>query len=267
MQLTILDAKNKEKGKKQLPMQFDEPVRPDLIQRAFLAIQSHNRQPYGPSKDAGKRHSVRISKRRRDWRGSYGIGISRVPRKIMLHRGTRFTWTGAFIPGTVGGRRAHPPKPERDWNQKINKKERRKAIRSAMAATCDVDFVSKKHKLPSNYPIILASEYENLSKTKDVDAALRTLGFAQELDRASKRKTRAGKGKARGRKYRKKKGPLLVVSRECPLLKAAKNIEGVDVVDIEHINVELLAPGAHAGRCALFTEAALDTLKEKKLFM
>ena len=44
-------------------------------------------------------------------------------------------WVGAFAPGTVGGRRAHPPKSEKIWSKKINKKENAKAIRSAISAT------------------------------------------------------------------------------------------------------------------------------------
>jgi len=109
-ELKILDLESKEQGKIKLPEQFQEDIRPDLLKRAFLAIMSHLRQGYGTAPDAGKRQSVEISKQRHDYRGSYGHGISRVPRKIMSRRGTRMNWQGAFAPGTVGGRQAHPPK-------------------------------------------------------------------------------------------------------------------------------------------------------------
>ena len=126
-EVKVLDLENKEKGKIKLPKQFEEGVRPDLIKRAVLAIRSHKRQSYGASPEAGKRASVKVSKRRRNYRGCYGLGISRTPRKIFSRRGTRMNWQGAFAPGTVGGRQAHPPKAERIWWQKINKKERKKA--------------------------------------------------------------------------------------------------------------------------------------------
>src|SRR3990167_995862 len=103
MEVKILSLDGKEIGKRNLPSQFNEDVMPDLIKRAVLAIQSHKRQPYGAKPEAGKRSSVEISRRRHNYRGSYGIGISRVPRKIMNRRGTRMSWVGAFAPGTVGG--------------------------------------------------------------------------------------------------------------------------------------------------------------------
>ena len=53
----------------------------------------------------------------------------------MWRRGTQFMWVGALAPGTVGGRKAHPPKASKIWNLKINKKERAKAIRSALGGS------------------------------------------------------------------------------------------------------------------------------------
>ena len=156
MKLSIIDKTNAQKGKKELPAQFNEAVRPDIILRAVLSIQSNKRQKYGAFSEAGKRPSAKLSRRRRDYRGSYGIGISRVPRKILSRRGTRMNWAGAFAPGMVGGRRAHPPKADKEWSQKINKKERRKAIRSAMSATMNKELISLRGQLmPENYQFII----------------------------------------------------------------------------------------------------------------
>ena len=164
MKLKILSTQNAEKGSIDLPPQFLEVPRQDLVKRAVLTIQSNSRQKYGTNPDAGKRHSTRISKRRRDYRGCYGHGISRVPRKITSRRGTRMNWVGAEAPGTVGGRRAHPPKAEKNWKKKINDKERRKAIRSALSAVMLKDLVIKRgHKLPETYPFILDNEFESLT--------------------------------------------------------------------------------------------------------
>src|SRR3989338_8220343 len=117
--MKILDISGKEKGVAQLPEQFKEAVRPDLIQRAVEHIQGNNRQPYGAKPTAGTRSSAETSKRRRDYKTSYGMGISRVPRKIISKQDTRMNWVGAFMPGTVGGRRAHPPKAARVWTKDL----------------------------------------------------------------------------------------------------------------------------------------------------
>lgn len=267
MKLKILDHANSEKGSKELPAVFDEEVRPDLIKRAVISLQSNARQRYGADTRAGKKCSAELSRRRRKYRGSYGHGISRVPRKIHSRSGTRFNWTGAFAPGTVGGRRAHPPKATKIWALKINNKERRKAIRSAIAATVVKDLVKKRgHAAPGNYPFIISDDFESLSKTKQVIDSLKKLGFDDELERSSEKTYRAGRARLRGRKYRKRKGPLFVVSKQCPLLKAASNVAGLDAVAVTDLNAELLAPGAVPGRLTLFTQSAVDKLDKEKLF-
>ncbi|MBN1386744.1 50S ribosomal protein L4 [Candidatus Woesearchaeota archaeon] len=268
MELKIFSLSNAEAGKMKMPAQFSEEVMPNLIKRAVLSLQSNARQPYGSDPMAGKRASAEVSRRRRKYRGSYGLGISRVPRKIFARRGTRMIWAGAFAPGTVSGRRAHPPKAEKIWSQKINKKENRKAIRSAISATIDRVLVTQRgHFAPDNYPFTVESKFEDLSKTKDVVEALQKLGFSRELERCSVKKVRAGKGKTRGRRYRKKKGPLLVVSKDCGLLKSARNITGVDVVTVNSLNAELLAPGTIPGRVTIWTDAALNRMEKESLFM
>ena len=267
MKLDILDIEKNKVGEIKLPSQFEEEFRPDLIQRAVLAIQSHKRKAYGASIEAGKRASAKLSRRRKDYRTAYGYGISRVPRKILTRRGTRMNWVGAFAPGTVGGRRAHPPKSVKIWWKKINEKERLKAIRSAIAASILKDVVAERgHLIPGNYPFILDDKFELIEKTKDIIKAFIKLGLENELERADGRKVRAGKGKSRGRKYKKKKGPLIVVSKNGKLSKAAANIPGIDVVEVKSLNAELLAPGAKAGRLTLWTKSAIEILDKEELF-
>ena len=267
MKLDILDLTKNKVGEIELPSQFEEEFRPDLIHRAVLAIQSHKRQTYAASNEAGKRASAKLSRRRRDYRGSYGIGISRVPRKIMTRRGTRMNWVGAFAPGTVGGRKAHPPKSEKIWWKKINNKEKAKAIRSAITATIMKEIVAQRgHSIPSSYPFALDDIFESINKTKDVIDAFKKLGLENELARVEGRKIRAGKGKSRGRKYKKKKGPLIVVSNINKLSSAVVNIPGIDVVEVKSLNAELLAPGAKAGRLTLWTSAAINVLEKENLF-
>jgi len=267
MELKILSTDNSEKGSQKLPGQFQEAMRPDVISRAVFALQANARQPYGASPGAGKRHSVELSRRRHNYRGAYGFGISRVPRKIHTRRGTRMYWVAAEAPGTVGGRRAHPPKPSKDYSLKINKMENRLAIRSSISATIIKSLVTEHgYNVPKNYPFIIDNSFEALSKTKDVKQALIKLGFEQELKRADKKTVRAGRGKLRGRKYKKKTSLLFVVSKDCELLKGAKNIAGIDVAIVNALNAELLAPGAKSGRAALFTKSAVDRLEKEKLY-
>ncbi|MBW2963779.1 50S ribosomal protein L4 [Candidatus Woesearchaeota archaeon] len=268
MKLTIVDLEKKKAGEKELPSQFNEEIRPDLIKRAVLTLQSSNRQKYGTDPRAGKKASALLSKRRRKYRGMYGHGISRTPRKIMSRRGTQLNWEGAFAPNTVGGRQAHPPKAEKNWERKINKKERRKAIRSAMAATLIKDLVKERgHWVPEDYPFIIDSKVEDLDKTKKVKDLLGKLGFEKELERGTKKKVRAGKGKLRGRKYKKKTSILIVVSKDCKLLRAGKNIPGIDIIKVNELNAEKLAPGAAAGRATLWSADSIEKLNKDKLFM
>lgn len=266
MKLKILSISKMEKGTANLPAQFSETVRPDLIKRAVLAAYANKRQPYGADPRAGKKSHSKISRRRSDYKGSYGKGISRVPRKIMSHSGTQFNWVGAMSPNTVGGRRAHPPKAEKIWSQKVNKRENRKAIRSAMAATLVKSMVEVRgHKIPSDYPFVVESKIESIPKTKELVSILEKLGFGDELSRADV-KIRAGKGKSRGRKYKKTRGMLIVVSQDCPLRKSANSLLGIEVAEIKNLNAELLAPGTLPGRMTIFTESAIEMLEKDKLF-
>jgi len=267
MKLKIVDTKNAETGSIELPEQFSEEIRTDLISRAVLTAQANARQPYGAYEMAGMRHSVDLSKRRRDYKTVYGKGASRVPRKVHSRNGTQMTMVAGNVPQAVGGRNAHPPKGYKIWDQKINNDERKKAIRCALAACVDKKMVAARgHKVPANYPFILANDFQSIAKTTQFVDALHLLGFTDELARTDKRKIRAGVGKVRGRRYKSAVGPLLVVADTCEANKAARNIAGVDVQVVSRLSVEELAPGAVAGRAVLFTQAAIAKIKEGNLF-
>lgn len=224
-------------GEIELPPQFNEEFRPDLIKRAVLAIQNSKRQQYGSSPFAGKRASAELSKRRRKYRGCYGIGIARTPRKIISRRGTRFNWVGAFAPNTVGGRRAHPPKSSKQFIQKLNKKERRKALRSA---------ISRANS------IIIENKFEQLKKTSEVAKALKALSRAT-AERKSPPNSVAKK-------------PLIISlkSRDCPLFKSAQNI--AEIIEIKMVNTHMLAPGTNAGRMVIWIQNAIENMAKENLF-
>ncbi len=269
--ISVYSVSGKVVGDMDMPKQFNEPVRSDLIKRAVLAQQSHKFQQYGADPRAGTRQGEATPKRRKKYRTTYGYGISRIKRKIAWRRGLRFGWVGAFVANAIGGRKAFPPQANKVLAEKINTKERRKAIRSAIAATIFKDFVeARNHQIADlkdrRLIIVYEDKFEDLKKSKDVKAALIAIGLGKELERASKKKVRAGRGTMRGRRYKKKIGPLIVVSKKCDAIKAARNLPGVDVITVESLNAELLAPGTVPGRLTVWTKNAMHRLSKEGLF-
>lgn len=232
----------------ELPAVFDEDYRPDLIKKAVLAAQANRLQPYGPRLYSGMDTSAR------SW-GS-GRGVAQIPR---LTNGSR----AARVPQATGGRRAHPPKPETDRSEKVNTKERRYAIRSAIAATADPILVSLRgHVYEGELPIVADNAIEGLEKTKQVIDFLEAAGLYSDVIRAKEgRHIRAGRGKLRGRKYKHRKSILIVTGEEASITIAARNLSGVDIVTAEKLNTEMLAPGTHAGRLTIWTESAIEKLE------
>jgi len=244
--LYALDGTVKEKI--DLPKIFETPYRPDIIKKSFEVIHSNQRQPYGSDPLAGTRHAVASVGK--------GRGMSRVPR---LTQGQ----AAALAPNVVSGRRAHPPKVERNWKEKMNKKENILARNSALAATAAKEIVTKRgHQFDEKVtlPIVIEDDFENIKKTKEVVEVLEKIGIGTDILRSSNGKhVRAGKGKMRGRRYRVPKS-LLIVSLKEGLEKNSKNLSGVDITKPQQLNIELLAPGGIAGRLTVFTKSALTKL-------
>ena len=262
----IITLEGKSSGTIELPFQFSEEFRPDVIKRAFYSIQNNNRQPYGTNLFAGLRTSAEFKGRRRDYGSHQNRGMHRTKRIRM--RSGHLTGKARGVPGAVKGRRAHPPMADRIWAQKINDKERRLAIRSAIAATIDSGIVKKRnHQLEGRaFPIIIEDKFETLKKTKEVFDVLEKLGFTAELERTKIKKVRAGVGKTRGRRYKKKVGPLIVTAKKAAIVAAAQNIAGVTIAPVRSLNAELLAPGGEAGRLTIWTKSAIETLAKENLY-
>ncbi|MBS3063826.1 MAG: 50S ribosomal protein L4 [DPANN group archaeon] len=252
----------------ELPKQFSETIRPDLIKRAVLAIQSHNYQKYGADPEAGNKQGKAWTKNRHRISTTYNIGISRISRKAVSIRGKNIMRIGARAAQTIGGRTAHNPDVNKVISHKLNVKEKFKALRSAIAASINKNLVEQKHTLNGikTFPLIVENKIENLKKSKEVVDALENLGLTNELERTKQKKIRAGKGTMRGRKYKRKVGPLIVVSGPCDTEKSARNIPGVEVCQVKYINSELLAPGARPSRLVIWTPASLDVMNKEDLF-
>lgn len=260
MKVNFLSIQGKPMGKIDLSDVFNERFRPDLIKRTVLALQSHRRQPYGTDPLAGSRSSAHFHGRRRVRHGMQMRDMARAPR---IHTGPpHMYFRTRKSPQTVKGRKAHPPKVEKVWYQKINKKERKLALKSAIAATANKDVVSERgHKVDLiELPLVVEDAVQSIKKTKDVEELLSSLKLDEEIKRIKMKKVRPGKGKMRGRRYKKKIGPLFVVSEDKGLCKACKNILGVDVRTVEKISVEDLAPGALAGRLTIWSKSSIQKL-------
>ncbi len=240
----------------ELPGIFEEPLREDLIKRAVIASQSARYQPQGVDWFAGKRTSAY----------SWGAGraVARVPRVKGSHysAGGR----GAIVPQAVGGRSAHPPRVEKKIRKLLNLKEKRKATRSAIAATAHKTLVLKRGHLATKVPgipLVVEDKLDALSTTRESKKAFEALGLWEDVLRAKDRSIRAGKGKMRGRRYKRKKSALIVISEDKGLGKGARNLPGVDVVLAKELSVEHLAPGASCGRLTVYTKGAIKELKER----
>jgi len=247
MNATVRGLDGEATGEIELPEVFGTTFRPDLIGKAVTAARANRAQRTGADEYAGLRTPAESF-------GS-GRGMAHVPRE---------NGQGRRVPQTVGGRRAHPPKAEKDPGKKINDKERRLAIRSALAATADVELVRERgHEFDDvDLPVVLDDAFEELVKTREVVDALEALGLHADIERADEgRAIRAGRGTTRGRKYREPSSILFVTSGEPS--KAARNLAGADVATADEVNAEDLAPGGHPGRLTVFTESAIEEVAER----
>ena len=256
----------------ELPSPFTSQIREDIVRSAVHASRANRRQSYGHREHDGKRAPQPGMKHSVEWWGK-GRGVSRIMRKA----GQR---TGAQNPHTRGGRRAHGPKVDKEWSQKINSREKKIARDSAIAASCDPGAVSSRgHKFDEGlrFPIIIDGYVEsrggsdekydieaipNQYSTRKFVAMMEGLGVSEDLTRSKNGRTiRAGKGTMRGRKYRTPRSILLVVAQKGGLEKAARNLPGVDVVTAKDLCAEDLAPGGDMGRLTVWTKSAIEALE------
>lgn len=249
--LRVLGLDGKVVSRVKTPAVFTMDIRPDLIRRVVVALQTHRLQRKSRDELAGKRHVVEYL--------GVGRSLSRVPR-------LKGTTRASFVPLTVGGRLTHPPKSEKDIYKKVNKKEKLLALSSAIAATASKEYVQARgHRVEKTkyFPLVVVDDVQSLKKTKDVVNLFKNLGIWEDAMRVknSMSKIRAGKGKMRGRKYKGGKGPLLVVAKDNGIGLSARNIPGVDVVELKNVNVEVLAPGGNPGRLTIWDRSSIIALR------
>ncbi len=256
MKATLYSPTGEKKSQVELPKVFETPIREDIVSKYHEAFKWAAKQPYSSAPRAGLRQSAAgtISHKRHDWKGHYGKGISRAPRKTMWRRGTQFYWVGATVPGARGGRKAHAPKGYIE-NKKINRKEVKLAFSSAFASTAHLELIKQRYSTMekiSEAPFVIESLPQ---KTKSLNGVISKIFSNHESLAFKEKKVRAGKGKSRGRKYKSNAGVLIVVAKD-----ENKTFKGFNIVPVAEVKISDLYP---LGRLTLYTQKALLELGGK----
>lgn len=229
----------------ELPAVFGTQPREDLVSKAFRAITLSLRAPYGSSPRAGLRRVGHTS--------GPGRGVSRIPRSAGTSK-------GVILGSMVGGKSAHSPRSTKNLYLKINQKERKLAHRSALALSASREAVSGRgHRVPEELtlPVVVEDRAATISKTKDVQNFLESLGLLDDIIRSKEgKKIRAGRGTMRGRRY-KQPTSILFVGTSPEAMKAYRGLPGVELATPDTLSIRKLAPGGKAGRLIVFTESAL----------
>ncbi|AMD22016.1 HGL324Wp [Eremothecium sinecaudum] len=256
-QVTVY-ALNGEKSSAALPLPavFSAPIRADIVRSVFTRVNKNKRQAYAVSEKAGHQTSAE----------SWGTGraVARIPR--VGGGGTHRSGQAAFGNMCRGGRMFAPTKTWRKWNVKVNHNEKRYATASAIAASAVASLVlARGHRVEAipEIPLVVSSDLESISKTKEAVAALKAVGAHADVVKVLKsKKMRSGKGKYRNRRFTQRRGPLVVYAEDNGIVGAFRNIPGVETAKVSSLGLLQLAPGAHMGRFVIWTEAAFAKLDQ-----
>jgi large subunit ribosomal protein L4e len=163
-----------------------------------------------------------------------------------------------------GGRNFAPTKTWRKWHRKINVNQRRYAVVSALAASALPPLVmARGHVVDAvpEMPLVVGGDVEGTKKTAAFLKVLASVGCTADVEKCKdSKKIRAGKGKMRNRRYTMRRGPLVVYDSADGIQLAARNIPGVELIQVERLNLLMLAPGGHMGRLVMWTAAAFAKL-------
>ncbi|KAK2952319.1 putative 60S ribosomal protein L4 [Blattamonas nauphoetae] len=230
------------------------PIRPDVVHFVHTNLAKNDRQPYGRFLKAGHQHSAE----------SWGTGraVARLPR--ISGSGTSANGSGAFANCARGGHMYAPLKIWRRWHRMVNVNEKRYAVSSAIAATAVPALVQARGHCIDNVPeipLVVSDDIEQIKKTKEAVAILRAIHADDDVKHsADSRKIRAGTGKMRNRRYVQRRGVLFIHDKSEGATRAFRNISGVEIANVNHLNLLDLAPGGHLGRFVIWTESAFKKL-------
>ena len=217
-------------------------------------VAKNARQAYAVKKIAGEQTSA-IS-----W--GTGRAVARIPR--VSGGGTHRSGQAAFGNMYRGGRMFAPNKPWRKWHVKVATGQRRYATCSALAASAIPALVQARgHRVSGvpELPLVVSNSAQSIAKTANAAKFLAAFGADEDVQRVKdSRKLRAGKGKLRNRRYVQRRGPLVIYSEDDGITRAFRNIPGVDLANVNRLNLLQLAPGGHVGRFIIWTESAFKAL-------
>ena len=258
MQVPLLTINGTEEDKVELSTVFLTDLRKDLIHKAFTNLNSHKFQPQGRHPTAG----MDVVARSND--PPTGQGTSRIAK--MRGGGGRQGEAGG-VASVRGGRQAHPPKVQKVIYKKLNKKENKLALCSAISATKSKEIIqSRGHKISkiNTFPIVVSDKLETVAKTKEMIKILDSLNLLQDVRRLDARKPRTGKSSLRGRGTKIGKSVLFVVTKSEKLSKACKGIPGIDVKLVKDLSVLDLAPGGTPVRLTVYSKSAIKEIAKIK---
>jgi len=242
-----------------LPYVFVSPIRSDVVQIVHTLMNKNHRQAHAVKRTAGHEYSAE----------SWGTGraVARIPR--ISGSGTSRSGQGAFGNMCRGGRMFGPTKTYRKWHKKISKNQRRYATCSALAASAVPALVmARGHRVEkvAEVPLVVKdADVSQVGKTKEAVALLKAVNAYDDIERVkASRGLRRGHGKRRNRRYVQRRGPLVVYSGKSTdaQVRAFRNIPGVDLVNVQRLNLLQLAPGGHLGRFVVWTESAFKALDQ-----
>ncbi|RVW39685.1 60S ribosomal protein L4 [Vitis vinifera] len=204
-----------------LPDVMKASIRPDIVTFVHSNISKNSRQPYAVSRRAGHQTSAE----------SWGTGraVSRIPR--VPGGGTHRAGQGAFGNMCRGGRMFAPTKIWRRWHRKINVNQKRYAVVSAIAASAIPSLVmARGHRIESvpELPLVIGDSAESVEKTSAAIDILKQVGAYPDAEKA-------------------KDSHAIRPGRGAKLVKAFRNIPGVEVANVDRLNLLKLAPVAILG--------------------
>lgn len=259
--VNVYNAKGEKAGTATLPKVFDTPVRADLVNFIYTNLAKNLMQPHGTSPLAGIRPSA----------VSWGPGRAkaRVPR--VNGSGSNRNGQGAYANFARGGHRFGPPRVQRKWFRAVPIKQRRYAVASAIAASAVAALVEARgHNIKelNEIPVVVADEIQKIQKTKEAVAVLKAVKAYADVKRVIDGVYhRSSKGSMRRSANKTKKGPLVVYSKDEGIVKAFRNIPGVETQPVNALSLYKLAPAGKFGRLIIWTESAfkaLDAIYEHK---
>jgi len=239
-----------------MPHVLTVPLRPDLVREVHKNVSKNHRQAYAVGAKVGYDTAAE----------SWGTGraVARIPRAP--GGGTHRAGQATFGNQARGGGMFNPTKVWRRWHRRVNVTMKRHAVAVALAASSLPPLVmARGHRIGNvpELPLVVSDSLESITNTKQAVEALKTVGCSDDLQKViDSKKLRAGKGKARNRKYTMRCGPLVIYNEDNGITKAMRNIPGVETANVNNLNLLRLAPGGSFGRFVVFTEGAFKKLSD-----